>query len=192
MITVIAEHSADLSLLPEKANILDIGCRGFLFSDELQRLGYKVYPVDCDLLLEAFYGKSFYHLAITDYDGFTDLYKTSDPQATRINRSHDTQSNTAVRCMTLKSFSESVEVDFWDLIKIDIEGAEYEVIMSLTEPPAKQLSIEFHLHTGIYHQKEMAEMEYKLVELGYEAVSHTMTSQHGCGYNYWDSLFILK
>ena len=33
MITEIAEHSVDLSLLPLKANILDIGCRGFLFKE---------------------------------------------------------------------------------------------------------------------------------------------------------------
>lgn len=188
MITVIAEHSVDLSILPEKANILDLGCRGFLFINELRRLGHTVYPVDCDYLQ----GQVYYNYAITNYNGFTDLYKSGDPQGTRINKRHEAQSDSSVQCFTLDRFSLMVGIEFWDLIKIDIEGSEYEVIMSLTEPPAKQLSIEFHLHTGIYGDAQVKEMEDKLLSLGYFPVKHDKTSQHGCGLNYWDSLFILQ
>ena len=75
---------------------------------------------------------------------------------------------------------------------MDVEGAEYEIIMSQYEAPAKQWSIEFHLHTGIYTQKQMKEMETKLFDLGYEAAHHKLTEEHGAGYNYWSSLFILR
>jgi hypothetical protein len=184
-ITVIAEHSVDLELLPEKANILDLGCRGFLFADEMSRLGHRVVPVDCDILIV---DRPYSNLAITNHNGYTFIHRDKDPQATKVSRVGFEK----VDCMTLSSFSEECNVKFWDIIKIDIEGSEYEVIMSLTEPPAKQLSIEFHLHTGVYGIKEMAEMRDKLTELGYEAVSHEMTKQHGLGLNFWDSLFILK
>jgi FkbM family methyltransferase len=191
MITVIAEHSVDLDLLPEKANILDLGCRGFLFSNHFILSGHHVITVDCDPLVYPGATNLHYNLAISDFEGNVKIKYSKDPQATRINKRNDGMPDNMVPCTTLKKLSEQCSIHFWDLIKIDIEGSEYEVIMSLTEPPAKQLSIEFHLHTGIYDIKAVRRMESKLHNLGYEFVSHQMTSQHGCGMNYWDSLFIL-
>lgn len=186
MITV-AEHTFEETLLPEKANILDLGCRGFLFTNELQRLGHNVYPVDADKLFG-----SYYQFAITNFNGYADLYKSNDPAATRLNKRHDYQSDSSVVTMTLQRFSDHVGVKLWDLIKIDIEGSEYEVIMSLTEPPAKQISVEFHCHTGIYGMREVKQMEDKLLSFGYYPAKHDKTQAHGMGFNYWDSLFILQ
>jgi hypothetical protein len=183
MITIIAEHSVDLDILQTNASILDIGCRGFLFTDEMERLGHKVFPVDIDQLPE---NRPYYRIAITDYDGKCGIHYENDKQATRIKEGSE------VSCYTLESFSIACRVDVWDLIKIDIEGAELQVIQSLKKAPAKQLSIEFHLHTGIYGINEMTLMVAKLEALGYEAVSHEMTSQHGAGKNFWNSLFLLK
>ena len=75
---------------------------------------------------------------------------------------------------------------------MDVEGAEYDIIMGLDYVPATQLSIEFHLHTGIYQQHEIDQMVDKLKGLGYGVASHEYTSEHGSGFNYWSSLFILK
>lgn len=192
MIVTIAEHSVDLSLLLkdpniEKVNILDLGCRGFLFHDALSEMGYFVHCVDADKL-ETKYRQIYWHLAVTNYNGYCEVIPDKDPQAFRIGKKADD----GLRCVTLDVFSSWVQVDFWDIIKIDIEGSEYEVIMSLTEPPAKQLSIEFHLHTKIYGDAQVKEMEDKLLSLGYFPVKHDKTSQHGLGFNYWDSLFILQ
>jgi hypothetical protein len=183
MITVVHEHSVDLDLLPKNSNILDLGCRGFLFTNEMERLGHKVFPVDIDTLPE---NRPYYRIAISDNDGKCGIQHDNDKQATRIKEGSE------ISCYTLESFSLACAIDVWDLIKIDIEGAELQVIQSLKCPPAKQLSIEFHLHTGIYGINEMTLMVAKLQALGYEAVSHEMTSQHGAGVNYWDSLFILR
>lgn len=184
----IAEHTVCLDLLPECANILDLGCRGFQFTGALRMMGHEVYPVDMDYLGP----EGYYQVAITNYVGFGDVYKNNDPQATRLNKRHDNQSDSSILTLTLERFSADVKVSFWDLIKIDIEGSEYEVIMSLTKPPAKQLSIEFHLHTGIYHMDAIQKMELHLGFLGYEPVQHEMTKQHGLGLNLWDSLWVLK
>jgi FkbM family methyltransferase len=190
MITV-AEHSFEETLLPANGNILDLGCRGFLFADALEMKGKNVVCVDVDEL-GAIDGFHYHRCAIASENGLCGVRRSKDPQATTIVKAQVSLAGFDVPMYTLKSFSEKVGIPFWDLIKIDIEGSEYEVIRSLTEPPAKQLSIEFHLHTKIYGMKEVLEMEAKLSSLGYEAVSHTMTSQHGMGMNYWDSLFILK
>lgn len=181
--TTIAEHTVDLSLLPEKANILDIGCRGFLFADDLKRLGHHVVCVDIDILHPH---RPYYMCAIASYTGKCSVQKSKDPQATKMTAGFD------VPCYTIPDFSKMVGVAFWDVIKIDVEGAEREIIMSLTEPPAKQLSIEFHLHTKAYPESAIKEMEDKLLSLGYFPVKHDRTSAHGCGLNYWDSLWVLK
>jgi len=187
MIEVIHEHSLDTSLLPDGANILDIGCSGFLFTDYFRSLGNNVHALDIQEL------QGEYHkLAITNYSGFADVYECDDKHATRLNRRFNKQSESSIITLTLQSFSNHVGIEFWDLIKMDVEGSEYEIIMSLEQPPAKQLSIEFHLHTGIYGEKEMIEMESKLLSLGYIALKHEKTSEHGAGFNYWDSLFVLK
>lgn len=181
---VIAEHSVDLSLLPEKAKILDIGCLGFGFTDAMVALGHYVASVDIQMLPG---GRDYFHCGISDYIGFCELEMVgTDIQATRLVRS-----SRGIPCWTLEAFSQNHGVSFWDLIKIDVEGSEYEIIMSLEKAPAKQLSIEFHLHTGVYGQTEMLMMEDKLKSLGYEAVSHEYEERHCAGKDYWNSLFIL-
>jgi hypothetical protein len=196
-IQTIAEHKVDLDLLPQKANVLDLGCRGFLMADELRRLGHRVFPIDIDNL-----GRSdYFRVAITDTIGYKEVIKTKDPQATHtatpyfdrnIQSSYSLDNNDLVYGLTLELFSDIVNILFWDLIKIDVEGDERGIIKSLRRPMAKQISVEFHLHTGIYGEKQVDDMVKKLESLGYKIASHEKTSQHGCGLNYWSSLFILQ
>ena len=181
-LVTIAEHTFDEWLLPKQANILDIGCRGFLFTKAMRERGHKVWPVDIDELKE---GQAYYQLAISDFNGYCGVVHTKDPQATHIRKGGD-----AIMSYRLSTFSEKVGVPFWDLIKIDVEGAEFDIIMDMETAPAMQLSIEFHLHTGVYNDFHMKQMEQKLAFIGYHAMSHEKTSQHGAGFNYWDSLFV--
>lgn len=176
------EHTVCLDLLPTKATIIDLGCRGFLWTNYMRSLGHIVTPVDID----AFHNEIYYRVAITGKDGRVGIHYGNDPQGTRVKEGDELLS------MRLDTFMNSLGFDFCDLVKMDIEGAEYEVIMSLKKAPAKQLSIEFHLHTGIYTQKEVKEMEDKLRSLGYYPAHHELTEAHGAGWNYWSSLFILN
>ena len=184
----VAEHTYEETILTDNGYILDLGCRGFEFADEMTRQGYKVLCIDCDKLET---DRPYYRYAIVGVlDGPVYVKKNKDPQATRITKEETAE---MVMPMTIKSFSHMFGMyGKWDLIKMDIEGMEYEVIMSLTEPPAKQLSIEMHLHTGIYSDRQVMEMENKLLSLGYFPAKHDKTHAHGCGLNYWDSLFILR
>lgn len=192
-IETIAEHSFVPSLLLPfnmNINVLDAGCRGFEFAKKLTKLQCRVFCIDADKIEINEIGMYYDMVALSDFVGTGYLVKLDDKQATRIQKQPAT--NYEIQCITLKALSVYYNVVFWDLIKLDIEGSEYEVIMSLDKAPAKQLSIEFHLHTGIYGWLEMAMMEDKLKALGYEFVKHDYTSQHGVGFNYWDSLFVLK
>lgn len=186
-IQTIAEHKVDLDLLHEKANVLDLGCRNFIFCNEMRRLGHTVYPVDVDLLEGYTPSKDYLRVAITGKaEQRVGIKRTSDPQATCVIEGDEIWTH------TIESFSELAKVAFWDYIKTDIEGSEYDVIMGLTKAPSKQFEVEFHLHTGAYHENQIDSMVTKLESLGYQTVSHEKTSQHGMGFNYWSSLFILK
>lgn len=178
----IHEHKVDTDLLPENAIIADIGCRGFLFTDHFRRRGHKVHAVDIDELDRP---KDYQRIAITNYHGLIGVQKTRDPQAT-----HTTVGND-VECTTIERFMNYHGIDFFDLIKIDVEGDERAIIKSLTKAPAKQLSIEFHLHLADYYPSDVDEMVKKLESLGYISASHELTNEHGAGLNYWSSLFIL-
>jgi FkbM family methyltransferase len=192
-VVTIAEHSFVPSLLSPMAKVLDAGCRGFEFARALRQLRCKVWCIDADdLEFDESGGESYMKMALSDFQGFGFLKKSEDKQATKFIKQIVAEIPEICGCTTLANLSKSFNVDFWDLIKLDIEGSEYEVIMSLEKSPARQLSIEFHLHTGIYGQNEMTMMEDKLKALGYEAIQHDYTSQHGAGFNYWNSLFILR
>lgn len=182
MITEIHEHKVNLTLLPAKAKILDIGCRGFLFTNHFRDSGHDVTSIDIDDIE----GGKYERCAIMGHTGLVGIETFKDPQATRTCPGKD------IQCFTLHDFSDLVKIPFWDLIKIDVEGAELEIINSLTKAPSRQLSIEFHLHTGIYSRLDVDNMVAKLFRLGYKIASHELTSQHGAGFNYWSSLFILE
>lgn len=181
MIQCIAEHSVDMSILPEKARILDLGCRNFIFANHMRDLGHYVTCVDID----DFPNEIYYQVAITDHDGRCGIKRSSDPQATSITKGDE------IPCYTLESFSKYAGVEFWDLIKCDVEGSELGIIRSMKKPMATQISIEFHLHTHVYGDQEVFEMENRLINLGYRPLVHDKTKQHGLGPNYYDSLWVL-
>lgn len=181
MIEVVHEHSVDMELLPAKATILDLGCRGFQFGNYFRKLGHEVHEVDMDSGLHGKYDQC----AITNYTGYCGIIHFPDPQATRVGL------GASIPCYTLEDYMKLKGVEFFDLLKSDIEGAEYEMIMSLAKAPAKQLSIEWHLHCG-QTKEQVREAGEKLINLGYWPKRLELTEQHGAGLNYWDSLFILK
>lgn len=181
MITEIAEHSVDLSLLPLKANILDIGCRGFWFKDYFTSLNHNVIALDIDELPRGDYRK----IAISDVDGFCSMVNTSDPQARHIKTGND------IPMFTLDSLSKLCYIDKWDLIKIDIEGEEVKVLKSISHPYCKQISVEFHAHCGVQTKEQLDSLLDWLSEW-YTIHNKVWEQRHGCSFNYWDILLIAK
>lgn len=183
---VISEHTFDLDLLPEKgANILDLGARGFGIRKAFPQHNVICVDVDSIVFARSPLGVNLC-CAVLDYDGFCDIRHSNDPQATQAIKTKDYG---GIPCYKLETLIEIFDVEF-DAIKFDIEGSEYEVIMSLTNPPTKQISVEFHLHCG-QTEGQVHEMVGKLVSLGYTIVQNEKTARHGLPPNYWDSLFVL-
>lgn len=189
-IQTIAEHSIDIDLL-SGGICIDAGCRGFQFSEAIRDLGCQVLAMDLEQMepdnptditfmkraLMVEYGEYYY-------------VDTKDQQAKFIN-------NTGIKVDGLgindlyRELEEMGKVV--DVLKLDVEGTEYFLLSDHNfKPIPKQISVEFHMHChrGLhdqYYEKCMA----NLLE-HYAPVKHELTSQHGAGNNYWDSLFIRK
>lgn len=183
----IAEHTFDNSILRKGANILDLGCRNFEWTNYFDQRGDYVVPVDIDILKT---DRPYLRYAVTNYNGTASIKRTSDPQATSISRLMLPNSE-QVEAVTLDKLNQIAGVSYWDLIKMDIEKSEKEVILSMSKPMAKQISVEFHRHLG-QTELEVKVIVAHLVGLGYLVASHELTEAHGAGKNYWSSLFILK
>lgn len=184
----IAEHTVDISRLKKEGICIDAGCIGFEFSKAMRDLGMRVIAIDIQNLLEVPEGVQFLNYALWSRDNELLYYKdTKDKQAKHIADtgtpicSHDINWFLKVLCNGKRV----------DVIKMDIEGSEIPVLLSLKEPPADQLSIEFHLHTGTI-ESEVQEVFKHLESLGYTKIFQDYSAKHGCGLNYWDVLFILK
>lgn len=172
MITVHG-HSFDENVTEPGDYVLDLGCRGFEFSESLTRMGYDVRCVDADKL------NGVYLL----YAVLNSIRKCSiipNGLGTKVIPGNNIQG------VTIDWLSGHFNIMCWGLIKMDIEGSEYEVIMSLKSPPAKQLSIEFH--RDIYGKPSIDECVEHLEGLGYITAQHEPTANG----NYYDSVFILK
>jgi len=183
MLETFQEHTLDTALLKPGCTVLDVGCRGFGFGNELRkRFHARVYEVDIDDLGNS---QHYYRCGIAAADGYGDVSHDPDPLARQL------VSGDRLNVWTIKSFSEIVGVAHWDAIKLDCEGGEYEILWNLEHPPADQITVEFHQHTPARRSKEfMAELVQKL-RRWYNVRQHRLYGKPN-SLNYWDSLFILR
>lgn len=88
------------------------------------------------------------------------------------------------------------EVDFWEVVKLDCEGAEYEILEEWPGPVARQITVEFHDRLGRNPEAEPERYYARLMErIGhwYDVILHRQTRPPWGGLpTYWDSLFVLK
>jgi len=167
----------------ENSNVLDLGCRNFHFTNELKKRGHNVYSVDIDLLPES--GDQYYRIGISDKDGTCGIVKSQDPNATHITDGDE------ILMISLDSFTKSVGVEHWDLIKLDIEGEELKVLKSANHPIADQLSVEFHAHCT-EQTKESIDDTLEYLRKWYYVDRIIWENRHYAGENYWDVLLISK
>lgn len=184
MIKVIAEHSVDVDLLTGGICI-DVGCRGFQFSEAMRDLGCEVVAFDLEDMVVP-NGIKYFKAAVTIANGGAYYVDTKDPQAKYLSTE-----GIEVNAVSYVDLFESY--GFIDVLKLDCEGGEYFILSDPKfQPVPRQISVEFHLHC----HKPLHKMYYdKCMEnlvKHYEPVKHELTQAHGAGWNYWDSLFIRK
>lgn len=185
-IKVLGEHSVDVDLLTGGICI-DVGCRGFAFSEAMRDLGCKVLALDIEDM-EVPEGIVFLKRAVLDKT--TDVFytDTKDQQA-----KHISDSGIQVKSVRLNYLYEQASNQVIDIVKIDAEGSEYAILSDPNfQPIPRQISVEFHMHCHrSLHDQYYDKCMENLLKY-YEPVKHELTQAHGAGENYWDSLFLRK
>ena len=136
---------------------IDAGCRGFDFTRFCLNRG-PVYSLDIEkfevppMVGQMSHKVIFKQAALTYYSGHVDAYFFGNGTGNFIRPVNEAPGNTedrpcemrTVPAITLDDIYKEIGTDI-DLLKLDIEGSEYEVMMKM-EPIPKQVSVETHEH----------------------------------------------
>lgn len=182
--------------------VIDAGCRGFKFTNYCLNHA-KVYALDIEDFTDSpdvsivgrhFSKYVFKHAALKNEPGRTEAYYFGDGTANFIKGINGVPGNLPDRpcetkevlCVTLDDIYNEIGTDI-DLLKLDIEGAEYEILADI-EPIPKQITVEFHehCHTDL-HRQYIDRVMLHLLKY-YHCHLHVFEQR----YHYLDCLFIRK
>ena len=209
MIINISEHSIETDLLTPGGWVMDFGCGvDFNFSKKMVEMCMKVISidpnpniVDVPQIENLFYERMALVSDETIESISLDVFNDSDAAST-IKTNNDIgfvskQNTIEVAATTISKLMAKYKIDRLDVLKLDIEGAEYSVLMSIDNNITKQISVEFHDFRGMnphYPDNEKYYDELKLKFSDYSFVKHKIEQHPGIpgssGENYWDSLLI--
>lgn len=171
-------HLIDKELLAEGDWILDAGCRSFTLKHFLKGK-YKFLCLDPDPDVKAIAGVKFENIALMPFEGEANYcgwstgdgnycYKTEAPWYV--------DKDIKVNCSTVKGLMDKYKIKQFGLAKLDIEGSEYDVLLSIDFPFAKQIAVEFHQCVG--HNPYGTHQEYidKLMSSGFGQIYYIADS----------------
>lgn len=186
----IHEHTIDLDLL-SCGICIDVGCRGFLFSEAMRDMGLKVVAYDLDEM-EAPTGIEYIKAAVSNEVKMGYYNDTKDQQA-----KHLADNGIPIRVKTMEiiyaSLKEAEPNSEIDILKLDCEGSEYLILSDPNfQPIPKQISVEMHMHCHRSLHDQYYEKCMENLLKWYVPVKHELTEAHGAGWNFWDSLFLRK
>jgi FkbM family methyltransferase len=202
----IDEHALNESILKKDGWVLDLGCVGFNFAKNIKQYVNNVIAIDANPSIVNTENVIFENIAITsDESQLSITYNIFDDSQGNslyhpINDWCKFQKSVKVPTTTIKKLMEKYNVNQFELIKLDIEGSEYDLLMNLDFKISKQYSIEFHEFRGMNPYTPNNEKYYdnlfKIMKPYCDIIKHQKTNHPGfplgLGLNYWDSLFILK
>lgn len=199
----IDEHTVDFSLLAPGDPVLDVGARGFGFARECVKRGHFTFCMEPDptVSFQPISGMAFIRKALVGRSKVGSLKYAMHGNGTA-NALIDTGSSypddaeiISVEAVDIVSLMQTLGIQQWGILKLDVEGAEYDILREIPGPLAKQISVEFHGHTGALAkaggEKVYDEIRYHLGHW-YEFVQFQKEDRYCAGMNYWDVLLTLK
>jgi FkbM family methyltransferase len=211
-LVTVEEHTLSLDVLNEHSWILDLGCLNFKFSNYFINITKNIICVDANPKITTENGIIpgfpipgniiFINKAISNQDNdYIDYYVYHDINGNSIYRNDydyaPIMEVIKVQTISIERIMSTYGIEQFDLIKFDIEGAEYDILEKIDFSISKQFSIEFHDFRNFVI--DLVKFYNSFLERAQEychIVKHEKT-QHpgwmtGTGINHWDSLFILK
>lgn len=186
--------------------ILDAGCRRYDFVDGVLHLdkGCKILAVDPDPKAKQKRGKDviFVQAALLNqYKKSITINTTQDPSTFFVPeerykpRRQDLAKTFTAPVTTIGRLMKEYKIKEFSVVKFDIEGSEYDILMNWPGPIADQISCEFHdAYPGRNPYPDPEQYYKKLFKhIGqwYDIVHHKQSGPMWAR-NYWDSLFVRK
>ena len=199
----LAGHTIDESLLPEDPVVLDVGCRSFDFCQEILNIrpSARIIAMDPDPDMEdpQMAGVEFVNKALVFGDkassGYASYSTGEGNMLTDLESYYDARMLT-VECVQIARLMEDLDIEYWDLVKLDCEGSEFDILANWPGPIANQISVEFHdghpQREGAHrepHERYFNSLWSRLAD--YKVVQHIFFKQ-GDWFGHWDSLFVLN
>lgn len=190
-------HSIDLSLLPDKPLVIDVGCRDFIFSNEILRLRPEanILALDPDNEIEEPVDEriTFIPKAVTHRVGQSVRWKRQG-EASCICSDLEGQLVANIRISDLDFALHFHRKKRFDAVKLDCEGSEFGILEHWPGPIAEQISVEFHDYANrnrwndAYFEKLFSGplKEYRVVQHELMPIGPSNTMGH------WDSLLIFR
>lgn len=197
MLTVIDNHSVDLELLTPGGTILDVGSRGFEFARFFAARGHKVVAMDPGEESVDLERVIFLALALVPegVDGAGKLVLTGDPEARYVVPNHVKVDHTpwkAVSCLSLVKVMRLCDVQEFDLMKLNMEGGEFDILDRLHAPVAKQVVVSFHEHTSRRRGEVAINSLVQRLGKWYNVVRHEWDERYCAGRNAWDTVLVRR
>ena len=142
----IDDHIIDKEALKPKEWILDAGCRGFSLKAFLGDK-FRYLCLDPDNTIKPVKGVKFEQIALTVYDGEVGYCGWSTGEGNYCYKDKAVwyaETDYKVQCKSIRTLMSEYKINQFGLAKIDIEGGEYDLLLSIDFPFAKQIAVEFH------------------------------------------------
>src|ERR1035437_1282077 len=149
MITI-SEHTIEESIIKKNGFILDIGCVNFTFSLGVKKYCDNIICIDPNSNILSIPEGLIYEKSalISGDDKSVEFFIYNDIQGYSIlNPQRDwcqLVEKVKVDACNLQDIMSKYNIEQFDLIKLDIEGAEYDVLDKIDWTVSKQYSVEFH------------------------------------------------
>lgn len=178
---VIVDRVYDFYAISDQDTILDIGGHIGSFSAKAALLAKNGQVIVCEPFPDTFsylqknvspYSNvTTNQVAISDHSGTDKLYfSTSNPAENSLVRASGNQIE--VRSVSLAEFMQQSNIEHVDLMKIDCEGAEYDILFSAEAPLARIRKIVMEIHEpeyfGLEGKYSIEEMKSLLEQHGFE------------------------
>jgi len=198
MIKEIKEHTFFDDYFGKEINIIDLGaCRGE-FIDEINSL----YGVKKAILVEAnptnfsqlkdLPNYVLYNKAISSKDN--EIIEFFEDPTSPYNGSKDFNYfngiKHSIKTISLETLCKENNIDFIDILKIDIEGAEYDVLENIPDSffdKIGQITVEFHDFVDPELKPRTVEIVKRMNDLGFSHIAKPIKHMHGS--DYYDVLF---
>ncbi|RKP52440.1 FkbM family methyltransferase [Trinickia fusca] len=189
----VSGHTFFNRFVDQNSIVVDLGANIGRFSSEMARqYGCACFAIEpnpeCFAQLRNFGNVKSFNIAIADRTGQMRFFVAANSEASSFTRTSESDREISVPAMRFDEFSALHGLTRIDLLKVDVEGAEIELLDSLSDSfllGIGQVSVEFHDFCDLVSKDDVARIVSRFRSLGFLSINFSKES-HG----HEDHLFV--